>query len=366
MLTDRKDMFHFKNLFQDGNKKKTILTVIIVCLLIIIASGYLYIHSALKAVNPHHQTEKRIEIPTGSNVLKIGTILKEHHLIKNPYVFAFYARLHHDENFQAGTFELSTAMTLDEIVQRLQKGGIAAIEFTIPEGTQIDEIAAIVSKHSSYSQQQFLKQVDDPKFIQLMIHKYPNMLTAAILSKQIRHPLEGYLFPATYSFYNKNISLQDMISKMIAKTNDVLSPYQEEREKKQLSVHQLMTMASLVEEEATGDVDREKIASVFYNRLAKNMPLQTDPTVLYAMKQHKEKVVYKDLKVNSPYNTYKHKGLPPGPIGSPGEKSIQAALKPAKTDYLYFLANIHTGKVYFAKTLKEHNALKEKYISKKD
>ena len=168
------------------------------------------------------------------------------------------------------------------------------------------------------------------------------------------------------SFYNKNISLQDMISKMIAKTNDVLSPYQEEREKKQLSVHQLMTMASLVEEEATGDVDREKIASVFYNRLAKNMPLQTDPTVLYAMKQHKEKVVYKDLKVNSPYNTYKHKGLPPGPIGSPGEKSIQAALKPAKTDYLYFLANIHTGKVYFAKTLKEHNALKEKYISKKD
>jgi UPF0755 protein len=122
-------------------------------------------------------------------------------------------------------------------------------------------------------------------------------------------------------------------------------------------------MASLIEEEATAKTDREKIASVFYNRLRVGMPLQTDPTVLYALGKHKDRVYYKDLKVNSPYNTYIHNGLPPGPIANAGEMSIRAALQPAETDYMYFLATPN-GEVIFTKTLKEHNREKAKYIGK--
>jgi UPF0755 protein len=123
-------------------------------------------------------------------------------------------------------------------------------------------------------------------------------------------------------------------------------------------------MASLIEEEATGQVDRHKISSVFYNRIKKGMPLQTDPTVLYAEGKHKDRVVYKDLDVISPYNTYKNTGLPPGPISNTGKTSIEAALNPAKTDYFYFLAT-STGEVIFTKTLEEHNREKDKHISSK-
>ena len=122
-------------------------------------------------------------------------------------------------------------------------------------------------------------------------------------------------------------------------------------------------MSSLIEEEATGFTDRQKISSVFYNRLAKGMPLQTDPTVLYALGKHKQRVLYEDLKINSPYNTYVVKGLPVGPIANSGKHSVEAALEPAQTDYYYFLA-APTGEVYYAKTLEEHNALKQKYITK--
>jgi UPF0755 protein len=123
-------------------------------------------------------------------------------------------------------------------------------------------------------------------------------------------------------------------------------------------------MASLIEEEATKSVDRNKISSVFYNRIEKKMPLQTDPTVLYALGEHKDRVYYKDLEVKSPYNTYKVKGLPPGPIANPGDQSMKAALEPEKTDFLYFLAT-KKGEVIFTKTLAEHNKAKAEHISNK-
>ena len=132
---------------------------------------------------------------------------------------------------------------------------------------------------------------------------------------------------------------------------------------KNWDVHQLLTLSSLIEEEATGFTDRQKISSVFYNRLAKGMPLQTDPTVLYALGKHKQRVLYEDLKVNSPYNTYVVKGLPVGPIANSGKHSVEAALEPAQTDYYYFLA-APTGEVYYAKTLEEHNALKQNILRK--
>jgi UPF0755 protein len=155
-----------------------------------------------------------------------------------------------------------------------------------------------------------------------------------------------------------------MVEVMLQKTQNVLGNYDEVRKKKNLTIHQLLTMSSLIEQEATAKADRKLIASVFYNRIDKGMPLQTDPTILYAQGKHKDKVLYSDLEVSSPYNTYQHTGLPPGPISNAGEISIDAALNPDKTDYYYFLAK-PDGSIIFSKTLDEHNREKAKYISSK-
>lgn len=340
------------------------ITGILLFLFVLFGCTTLYYQSALKPADPSNHKMKRVEIPPGSNVMEIGSILKAKGIIKNAYVFSYYVKSSHKAGFQAGTYKMTPSMKMDEIINSLQKGGIAAIQFTIPEGSNLGQIAAIISRHSSYSSKQVLQRAGDRAFIEGLMKKYPRLLTKDVLNQNIMYPLEGYFYPATYSFYHKHVTLDEILDSMVAKTNAVFASYQEKRHAMQLSPHQLLTIASLIEEEATQKADRTKIASVFYNRLEKKMPLQTDPTIIYALHKHKEKVTYKDLRVNSPYNTYKHKGLPPGPIASPGEQSLQAALIPAKTNYLYFLADMKTGRVYFAKTLKEHNELKEKYIAK--
>jgi UPF0755 protein len=152
---------------------------------------------------------------------------------------------------------------------------------------------------------------------------------------------------------------------MLNQTQKVIAVFEEASKEKGLSLHQLLTMSSLIEEEATLQADRKGISSVFYNRIEQGMPLQTDPTVLYAQGKHKERVLYEDLEVNSPYNTYKHTGLPPGPIANAGKESIEAALEPSDTNYLYFLAT-GDGTVLFSKTLEEHNEKKAEYITNND
>lgn len=210
-----------------------------------------------------------------------------------------------------------------------------------------------------------MNQLTNQQFIKQMQKKYPNTITDDIFNRRIKYALEGYLYPATYSFYEESPPLSEIIETMIKKTDEMLVPYRNKMKELSLSTHQFLTLASLVEEEATEKADREKIASVFYNRLEKNMPLQTDPTVLYSLGKHKERVYYKDLEVNSPYNTYKHKGLPPGPIANAGKQSLDAVANPADTNYFYFLAT-KEGEVIFTKTLDEHNKEKAKHITEKD
>ena len=155
-----------------------------------------------------------------------------------------------------------------------------------------------------------------------------------------------------------------IIEEMVAKTDSVLSKYYAKISQGDYSVHEILTMASLLEKEGYKLEDRQKIASVFYNRLQKNMMLQTDISVLYALGEHKEVVTLKDLEVNSPYNLYRNRGMGPGPFNSPSEEAILAAIDPAQTDYEYFVADIQTKEVYFAKTYEEHLALKAKYVDK--
>ena len=342
-------------------------SVLIVLFIVIIGGGgYLYIKSALKPVDPNSKLLKKVDIPIGSTVSGIAQSLEENGVIKNAKVFKYYVKLKNESGFMAGVYELSPAMDIPEILSRLKTGKVlqqAAFKITIPEGMQLKEIAQIISKTVKMPEKDVFNRLNDKAFIKTMMAKYPDLLTNEIMNYNIKYPLEGYLYPATYSFYKKNPTIDEIVMAMLDKTQTVVAAYTAERKKNKQSIHQLLTMASLIEEEATAKADRRKISSVFYNRIYKGMPLQTDPTVLYAEGRHKEKVYYQDLEVSSPYNTYKNTGLPPGPISNAGKISIEAALRPDKTDYFYFLATAN-GTIIFTKTLAEHNQEKAKYISK--
>lgn len=332
----------------------------------IVTGGYLYVKNALKPLDPNNHKEKKIEIPIGSGVTTIANILEKNKIIKDAKVFKYYVKFKNESGFQAGTYKLKPSMTLDEIIAILKTGKVykeAAIRITIPEGTRLVDIIKIIEKETKYSENEIKKLLNDRKFIKKLMEQYPSLLTKEILQKNIKYPLEGYLFPATYSFEEEDTPLETIIMSMVEKTETVLAKYFHDIEQKKMTLHEVLTLASLIEEEATKLADRKLISSVFYNRMKIGMPLQTDPTVLYALGIHKDRVLYKDLEVDDPYNTYKHLGLPPGPIANAGISSIEAALYPKNSDYYYFLAT-KTGEVLFSKTLEEHNEKYNKYIAR--
>ncbi|WP_243386230.1 endolytic transglycosylase MltG [Bacillus kexueae] len=348
--------------------RKIVLTTFIVLVVLftgIIGGGYIYIKSALQPVDPDQTDPIEVTIPIGSSVSSIASILEDHNIIKDEKVFKYYVKFKNESGFQAGDYMLNKAMTFDEIIASLKSGKVVqepVFKMTIPEGKQLVEIAAIIAEQTPYSEEEILTRVSSKEFIEKMKGIYPDTITDDVLNDEIKYPLEGYLYPATYSFYEEEPELDAVLETMIKKTDEVVQEYQEELVNQNMSTHEFLTMASLIEEEATEKVDREKIASVFYNRIERGMKLQTDPTVLYAHGEHKERVLYKDLEIDSPYNTYKVTGLPPGPIANAGKMSLDAALKPADTDFLYFLAK-PDGEVVFNNTLKEHNEDKAKYIT---
>jgi UPF0755 protein len=343
----------------------TITTIILVLAISVIGGGYYYISSALKPANPESKLEKKVEIPIGSSVTGISQILEENGIIKNAKVFKYYVKFKNESGFMAGEYSLSPSMTIATIIDNLKTGLVnkeVALKITLPEGIQLQQIAEIIANKTNQKSADVFKTLNDKIFIDSLMKKYPTVLTEEIFAEEIKYPLEGYLYPATYSFYKENPTLEEVVSVMIEKTNEVLGQYWDEMEKQKYTPHKLLTMASLIEEEATEQVDRHKISSVFFNRIEVGMPLQTDPTVLYAKGKHKSRVLYEDLEVESPYNTYKVTGLPPSPIANAGAMSIEASLYPEETDYLYFLATSE-GEVLFSKSLDEHNQKKAEHIT---
>lgn len=370
-LNSKKELF-LANLHQRQQEAKLVRRIVLIVafvLIMIIAivgtSGYFYIKSALQPVNPKSDKEIIVDIPIGSGVNTISQLLEDNGLVKNAKVFKYYVKFKNESNFMAGEYHMNPSMSIQEIIDSLKTGKIMQepiFTMTIPEGNQLSEIAAIIAEKTKQNEEDIWKQLNDEAFIKGLMAKYPDLLTTEIWAKNIKHPLEGYLFPATYSYYEEKPTLEAIVSEMLDKTESIVKAYETELARDNLTVHQFLTMSSLIEEEATKNVDRKKIASVFYNRIEEGMPLQTDPTVLYALGEHKDRVLYKDLEVDSPYNTYQNVGLPPGPIANAGTVSMEAALHPDDTDYLYFLAS-KDGKVYFSKSLNEHNELKAKYIT---
>ena len=374
---------------KNGLANRIVMTVLVIVLLGLGVTGFVgynYVNSALKPMDASSTEYVTVEIPAGSSTKQIGEILEKKGLIKNAQVFNLYSKFRSYGNYQSGYYNLQKSMDLDTIAKQLQEGGTDTPQppvlgkITIPEGYTLEQIAETVTVNAAatankntktpFSKEEFLNKAQDEDFIAKMVAKYPQLL-ATLPSKDsgVKYRLEGYLFPATYE-YGKETTVEELIDQMLAAMNTNLSQYYSTLESKNLTVNDVLTLASLVEKEGSTDQDRKDIASVFYNRLNQNMPLQSNIALLYAQGKLGQKTTLKedaeiDTNLDSPYNVYKKQGLMPGPVDSPSLSAIEATINPSKTEYLYFVANVETGAVYFANTYEEHAKNVEEHVNSK-
>ena len=352
--------------------KKIMKYFMIALLVIVLVGGFFtwnYIKGETQPVDTAQTELVSFEIEQGASVKEVSKALEEEGIIRNSKLFNFYLKFKNVSGFKSGLYHVSKSMTLDEIIAELSGQGKDkdqnATKVLIREGEQLTEIAKEVEKSTKYSAEDFMAKVQDEDFLRYLVQKFPKLLTQSYNGYQVKYVLEGYLFPATYDM-NDSKTLQMLITEMVAKTDEVMSKYYDKILASDYTLQEIMALASLIEKEGTKLEDRKKISSVFHNRIKENMKLQTDVSVQYALGEHKEALSLSDLEVDSPYNLYQNYGVGPGPYNSPSEDSIVAALEPEKTDYLYFLADIKTKEIYYAKTYEEHLELKAKYIDNKE
>lgn len=295
-----------------------------------------------------------INIPMGSNIRQIALLLKEKNLIKNDFTFRVYCKIaKKDAKLKSGVYILNTSQDVKDIIEVLENGKISeeTIRFTIPEGYELRQIADKLQSLGIIDKEVFFEKVNSGVF------HYDFLDDIKIHDNR----LEGYLFPDTYEI-KKGAKEEEIINKMLYRFDSIFNDEYKKRAKELgMSIHEVITLASIIEREARLDSERKTVASVFHNRLKKNMNLQSCATVQYILKERKEVLLYKDLEIESPYNTYKYNGLPLGPIASPGKKSIEAALYPDESDYLYFVANKNGAHVFstsYSEHLKAQNRIK--------
>ena len=352
--------------------KKIMKYFMIALLVIVLVGGFFtwnYIKGETQPVDTAQTELVAFEIEQGASVKEVSKALEKEGIIRNSKLFNFYLKFKNVSGFKSGLYHVSKSMTLDEIIAELSGQGKDkdqnATKVLIREGEQLTEIAKEVEKSTKYSAADFMAKVQDEDFLRYLVQKFPKLLTQSYNGYQVKYVLEGYLFPATYDM-NDSKTLQMLITEMVAKTDEVMSKYYDKILASDYTLQEIMAMASLIEKEGSKLEDRKKISSVFHNRIKENMKLQTDVSVQYALGEHKEALSLSDLEVDSPYNLYQNYGVGPGPYNSPSEDAIVAALEPEKTDYLYFLADIKTKEIYYAKTYEEHLELKAKYIDNKE
>jgi UPF0755 protein len=259
----------------------------------------------------------------------------------------FYRR---GESIKAGEYQFTTAMLPAEVLEKLQDGRIYFRTATIPEGLTTSQVADVLAEQGLVNKQTFLNLASDEEF-------------AAELNITAKS-LEGYLFPNTY-YIPRGMQEREIIRKMVAEFWKIMTPeLQQEIEQKNFSIHEIVTLASIIEKEARVAEERELISAVYTNRLKLKMKLDSDPTVIYGLKDFNGNLTKGDLQKDTPYNTYRRRGLPPGPIANPGKSSILAAIRPADVKYLYFVAR-NDGTHKFSTTYKEHQQAVWEYQKKR-
>ncbi len=318
---------------------------IIFLIIIILLAVSLKVVDLMQPVNSNNDENILIEVKRGASAQKIVDTLYIHNLIKSRLVFRTYLHLTEaDQNLQAGYYYLNQSMEMVEIIDQLEKGGNAVFKVTIPEGFSVDEVIDRLAAKSRHSIEDYKAVLDNENLGYEFIPKD---------NSDLIFRLEGFLYPNTYTIplgYDAGETINVLLNSF--NENIVKGIYNNEK-KIDYSFYEILTIASMIEEEAKFDDEKAIIASVIYNRLKEDMLLQIDATVQYILDEKKQRLLYKDLDIESPYNTYLNNGLPPGPICSPGDKAIQAALNPDETDYLFYFA-LENGEHVFTESYQEH------------
>lgn len=330
-------------------QKRLIAGLVLASVILLAISGYLALRWAQSPVaggrpKPPSQI---VVIPDGSTFQQVAGILSSEQLIRSRLAFRLLGKTRDiDRKIRPGEYELDGSMSSQAILSKLLAGRVVLHPVTIPEGYNLAQITDVLAVQQVTDAKEFSKLVRDRAFI----------ATLGIDADS----LEGYLFPETYSF-PRQAKVRDVIKAMVDGLHRAWSAdLQEQAGRMKLSLHQVLTLASVIEKETGSKEERELIAAVFHNRLRKKIPLQSDPTVIYGLPAFDGNIHKRDLSVMSPYNTYRVQGLPPGPIASPGAHSLRAALFPAQASYLYFVSR-NDGTHQFSSTLAEHNLAVEKY-----
>ncbi|MFM0786557.1 endolytic transglycosylase MltG [Streptococcus suis] len=371
---------------QDNAAKRivsVIMSIIVVAVLVTGLTGYMWVKSSLEPVNAKATEAIQVEIPEGSSTLEIGKILVDNKLIKNATIFNYYSKIKSYNNFQSGFYNLKQNMSVDDIAKALQESGTptaqkeAAGKILIVEGYTLTQIAQAITDNTKtedkndktpFTTEQFMSTVTNQDFINRMVATYPKLFASLPAADSgVIYQLEGYLFPAVYE-YSDETTIEELVEQMIVAMDNRLQPYYETIAAKNLTVNEVLTLASLVEKEGSTDEDRRNIASVFFNRLNAAMPLQSNIAILYAQgKLGQETTLAEDAAIDtsieSPYNIYWTPGLLPGPVDSPSLSAIEAVINANTTDYLYFVADVTTGNVYFTNNIDEHNQNVAKYVN---
>ena len=363
---------------------KGFLVTVLVLLILLGAGGFFglrYAESALQPVDPSSKQYMTVQIPDGSNAQEIGSTLEKSGVIKNGLVFTLYVKYKNYNELKSGYYNLQKSMSVEDVIKELQKGGtpepqeVTLANLTIPEGYTLEQIAQTVGQlqgdfKEPLTAEAFLAKVQDETFIAQEVAKYPNLLESLPAKDSgVRYRLEGYLFPATYTI-KENTTVESLIDEMLAAMDKNLSSHYATIKEKNLTVNELLTIASLVEKEGAKTEDRKLIAGVFYNRLNLGMPLQSNIAILYAEGKLGQNISLSDdaaidTSIDSPYNVYTKVGLMPGPVDSPSLDAIESSINQTKSDYLYFVANVQDGKVYYSTTLEEHDRNVQEHINSK-
>jgi UPF0755 protein len=288
-----------------------------------------------------------ISFPPGSSIRKLAGDLKNGGVIRSSWQFVLMTRLRGAAHrLKAGEYRITDAMTPEAIMNKIVAGAVDYRKFSLPEGYSVYQAAELLEQKGYFKRDVFLNKCRDKSFLARL-----GITEASV---------EGYLHPATYNLPNGG-NEEQLLEQMVGQFDKEYKTLQTGEGARRFNRHELVTLASIIEKEAVSADEKPLISSVFHNRLRIGMPLQSDPTAVYGVRAFSGKVSKADILRPSPYNTYLHKGLPPGPIGNPGRSAIEAAINPAQSGYLYFVAR-QDGTHHFSRDLAEHNRAVNRYL----
>jgi len=341
--------------------------VIFFIFFVLILMALAWLVSGIYSPNENLKDSEIFEVKKGENLFTIADNLKEKKLIKNKYSFVLYVAFKNKAHLlKAGDYEISPKMSAKEIADMIIQGKNRLIRVTIPEGWNLRDIGFYFENLGMFQAEEIWEIAGFPATVYKEGINLPkprdfSQKYSFLKEKPTNIGLEGYLFPDTY-FISKDVTVDEIITMMLDNFDRKIdSQLREEIRKQNKTLFQIVTMASLLEKEAKTPEDKKIISGILWKRLKYGMPLQVDATISYITGKKSVKISSKETQIDSPYNTYKYKGLPIGPICNPGMESILAAVYPQETDYWYYLSTPE-GEILYSKTLKEHNIKKAKYL----